>query len=120
MNRTHWLLAVAALFNAFLAGGGMDRMMVQMPAWRTLGAVPWAEYSRHADLGTGLIVYPIAAIGGTLLTIAAAWSARGDRSLRPIVARSLYLAVLFILIGWVLTSRAAPLMLSLRSTDGDG
>jgi hypothetical protein len=103
MSRTRRLLVAATLPNAFLAGGGLDRMLIEMPAWRQVGAVAWAEYSRHADLGSGLMLYPIAAIGGTLLTIAAALSARSDRAASTAVKRSIYTAVLFSLVGWGLT-----------------
>jgi hypothetical protein len=46
------------------------------PAWRQLGVEAWAQYSRDADLGTGLIAYPIEAIGPTLLIVASTAKAR--------------------------------------------
>jgi hypothetical protein len=54
-----------------LAGGVVDRVVVGAPAWHELGAEAWAEYGRHADLGYGLVVYPIEAVGGALPIIAA-------------------------------------------------
>src|SRR5262249_38868610 len=41
-----------SVFDAFLGGGGLDRAAIQMPAWRQVGVLPWAEFSRHADLAT--------------------------------------------------------------------
>jgi hypothetical protein len=29
-----------------------------MPAWKILGARPWADYSRRADLRNGMFLYP--------------------------------------------------------------
>jgi hypothetical protein len=60
-----------------------------MPAWNEVGAVAWAEFSRRADLGNGLILYPFEAIEGALLTPAAAG-------------------------GLAFTAMAAPIMLGVR------
>ena len=60
ISRTSALTLAATVFNAFLGGGGLDRVAIQMPAWRQVGIVPWAEFSRHADLGNGLILLCIA------------------------------------------------------------
>jgi hypothetical protein len=43
-----------------------------MPAGRIVGVHGWATYSRHADLGNGVWLYPIAAIGGFVLSLSAA------------------------------------------------
>lgn len=64
------------MFHAVLAGAGLDRLVVQMPAWRIVGIQGWATYSRHADLGHGLLLYPIAAIGGFVLSLSAVITAR--------------------------------------------
>ena len=45
------LILGAAILDGFLAGGNVDRIIVQMPAWRRVGVRAWAEYSRKADLG---------------------------------------------------------------------
>src|SRR6516165_10611199 len=50
------------------------------PAWHALGALAWAQYSRLADLGSGLVAYPIEGIGSALLTTAAAASGHFDRA----------------------------------------
>jgi hypothetical protein len=44
-----------------------------------VGPVAWAEFSRHADLGNGLVLYPLEAFGGFLFTLAAAVSFYFDR-----------------------------------------
>lgn len=111
---TRTLLIFATLFSGLLAGGNVDRAFVAMPAWHLVGAIPWAEFSRHADLGNGLILYPIEAIGGALLTIAAAIMIHFDRNAPRATAVPIYAAALFAVGGLVLTAKAAPTMLGIR------
>ncbi len=119
MSRTQALMVAAIMFDAMLAGIGLDRVVVQRPAWTRLGPQAWAAFSRQADLGNGLILYPTLAIGGCALSIAAALSCgrdgRGTQG-RPLPA---YVAVVLTLCGLLLTIKAAPLMLSLRSLGSD-
>jgi hypothetical protein len=119
ISRTSALTLAATVFNAFLGGGGLDRVAIQMPAWRQVGIVPWAEFSRHADLGNGLILYPVAAIGGTLLSIAAVISFHWDREQQNTAKWFLYAGACLTLLGLLWTTQAAPLMLSLRHVGND-
>jgi hypothetical protein len=112
-TRTKVLLAAAALVSGLLAGGIIDRVLVGGPAWSALGAEAWLEYSRRADLGTGLIVYPIEGIGSTLLILAAALSSYFDRPSDSGVTIPLYCALGLSVTGLLLTAKAAPIMLSL-------
>jgi len=48
-----WLVAAGALLDGLLAGSTVDRFVAGLPAWRQVGVVAWADYSRHADLGYG-------------------------------------------------------------------
>jgi hypothetical protein len=59
----------ATTCDAVLAGTGLDRILVQMPAWRVVGVAGWAAYGRHADLGNGLVLYATVAIAGCALSI---------------------------------------------------
>jgi len=111
---TRILLILALLLSGLLAGGNIDRAFVAMPAWQQVGAVAWSEFSRHADLGNGLILYPAEAIGGALLTFAAAIGFHFDRSVPRAAASRLYAAALLAAGGLILTMRAAPIMLGLR------
>src|SRR5215472_972269 len=113
--RTRLLLAAATLVSGILAGGVVDRVVVGGPAWHALGAEAWAAYSRHADLGNGLVAYPMEAIGGALLTIGATVSNHFDRSGNSAVTIPLYCAVAFSLAGLALTVKAAPIMLGLTA-----
>lgn len=103
----------ATLLSGVLAGSAVDRIVVGGPAWHELGATAWAEFSRHADLGTGRIAYPIEAIGSTLLTIGAAVSNYRERDKQQRATLPLFLAVAFSIIGLLLTVKAAPIMLAL-------
>jgi hypothetical protein len=73
-TRTQLLVVAATLQSGVLAGGIIDRVIVGGPAWHELGAQAWAQFSRQADLGTGLVAYPVEGIGATLLILAAALS----------------------------------------------
>ena len=101
------LLGSATILNGILAGATADRFVVGIPALRKLGVRTWAEYSRHADLApAGMAFYPTLAIGGTILTIAAA-----TRDRRAIPAAVLAAA------GLLVTFKAAPNMLVIRDLD---
>jgi hypothetical protein len=91
----------------------LNRTLVEMPAWRHVGAEAWAAFSRSADLGNGRVLYPLAGIGGTLLDLAAAIALRLSAR-RPLsVAIPVYGAALMSVCVLLLTTQAAPIMLSL-------
>lgn len=113
------LITAAIVLNGFLAGGNIDRALVQMPAWRKVGAQGWAAYSRHADLENGLFLYPTLAIGGAVFTIAAAVSFQFDVTAPASGALPIYLSVALVLGGLLATVKAAPIMMSLRRIGDD-
>ena len=114
-TRTQLLVVAATLQSGVLAGGIIDRVIVGGPAWHELGAQAWAQFSRQADLGTGLVAYPVEGIGATLLILAAALSNYFDSNGRRGVSLSLYFAAAFSIASLILTAKAAPVMLSLAS-----
>lgn len=118
--RTRLLLAAATVLSGILAGTVVDRALVGGPAWHALGADAWAQFSRQADLGTGLIAYPVEAIGTTLLLIAAPVSRRFDGDDRAGAAPPLVAAIALSLLGLLLTTKAAPIMLSLGAVHQAG
>lgn len=69
----------------------------------------------QADLGTGLVAYPVEGIGATLLILAAALSNYFDSNGRRGVSLPLYFAAALSIAGLILTAKAAPIMLSLAS-----
>jgi hypothetical protein len=110
---TRIILVLAAFLAGLLAGGDIDRALVAMPAWREVGAVAWAEFSRHADLGNGLLLYPFEAFGSTLLTLVAALCFHFDRSAPRATALPLYAACVLAVGGLGFTVKAAPIMLDI-------
>src|SRR5215813_4029535 len=82
----------------------LNRTLVEMPAWRHLGAQAWATFSRSADLGNGTILYPLAGIGGLVLILAAAVVFRTSPQRPWSVAILLYGAALLAICG-ILTTR---------------
>ena len=97
----------------------LNRTLVEMPAWRHLGAQAWAAFSRSADLGNGTILYPLAGIGSVVLVLAAAIVFRlGPR--RPwSAAIPVYGAALMAICVMLTTTQAAPIMLSLHRIGDD-
>ncbi|MBV9304339.1 MAG: hypothetical protein JOY62_15180 [Acidobacteriaceae bacterium] len=93
--------------------GGLNRTLVEMPAWRYLGAEAWAAFSRRADLGNGEIMYPLAGIGETVLLLAAAITFRLSPKRPLFVAIPLYGAAVMSICVMLTTTQAAPIMLSL-------
>jgi hypothetical protein len=112
-------LVVAATVVGGLFGSLLDRALVATPAWRHLGVQAWVDYSRHADLGAGKIVYPIGAILLWALIFAAAVSHSRDRSAPRATGVPIYLAALFSVGAIIATIIAAPIMLSVDSLGND-
>jgi hypothetical protein len=110
-----WIVLAATLMDGILASGGINRATVDMPAWRHVGPVGWAAFSRYADLGrTAMVLYPLEAFSGMILSVAAVFVARRHPSVPGSVAIPVYAAALFTIGGLLLTVKAAPIMLSVR------
>ena len=112
-------VVTATAVSGLLAGTNIDRLIVQMPAWEQVGVLAWATYSREADLGNGLILYPLEAIGSALLTASAAVAFYSDRTAPRSAAIPIYAAVVLVLGGLLATTQAAPNMLNLREIGND-
>jgi len=111
------LVAATVLVGGLLAGATGDRALVATPAWRELGPTPWAAYSRHADLGAGLVVYPLTGISTAVLAVAAAISYRFDRPTPRAAAVPIYLAAICQLGVMATTIKAAPIMLGVANPE---
>jgi hypothetical protein len=112
-------LVIGTIVVGAFGGAIVDRAVVATPAWRQLGASSWAAYSRHADLGNGLIVYTIYGVGLALLAIAAAISYRLDRAAPRPAGPPIYLAALSAVGVIAATIKAAPIMLGVPDLDND-
>src|SRR5262249_44797951 len=112
------LLALATAVNGLLAGLNVDTALVKLPARRRIGAVAYATFARGNDLGNGLVVYPLLGIGAALLAILATTFAY--LALAPMkVLLPLSMALVLSLLHSFATTRAAPIMLSLKNTPDD-
>jgi len=113
-------LIIAATVVAGLFGALLDRALVATPAWRDLDVRAWADYSRHADLQNGLLVYSIGGILCWALVFAAALAYRLDRSAPRQAGPPIYLAALGALGAIITTIVAAPVMIHVgQLTDTD-
>ncbi len=114
-SRTYALLLGCIFMAAFLGGnfGAINRTFIEMPAWQHIGASTWAAFSQWADLGPGLILFPLEEIGSTVFTLlAAVIYFLNRRSMAHSLALPIYAAVLCSLGVMLATTQAAPTMLS--------
>jgi hypothetical protein len=118
MNLVLLLLGIATAINGLLAGLNVDTALVKLPTRRRIGAVAYATFARGNDLGNGLLVYPLLGVGAALLTVLATLFAFISQA-RMEVLLPLSLATLLSLLHTFATTRAAPLMLGLKSTPDD-
>jgi len=112
---TRRLVVAATLVTSLLASGIVHRGAIEMPAWQQTGSEAWAAFSRHADVTfPALIIYPLEAFTGAILSIATVLSFRRDGSQPRPAALPVYAAALMTIGGLLATTQAAPIMLSVR------
>ena len=118
MNLVMFLIALAVLINGLLAGLNVDTALVKLPARKRIGALAYATFARGNDLGNGLVVYPLLGIGAVLFTVLATAIAYLEHSsMGPLLLLSL--ASLLSLLHTFATTRAAPIMLSIKDAPDD-
>jgi hypothetical protein len=118
MNLVLSLMILATAINGLLSGLNVDTALVKLPARRRIGAVAYATFARGNDLGNGLVVYPLLGVGAALLTVLATALAYIVHS--PIeVLLPLSLALLLSVLHSFATTRAAPVMLSIKDAPDD-
>jgi hypothetical protein len=118
MSLVVFLIALATAANGLLAGLNTDTALVKLPARRRIGAVAYATFARGNDLGNGLVLYPLLGIGAALLTLLPTALAYAERT--PMEALLLLsLASMLSLLHTFATTRAAPVMLSIKDTPDD-
>jgi hypothetical protein len=117
---TRKLIIAATLIDGILASGNINRAFVDMPAWRHVGPLAWAAFSRHADLGrTAMILYPAEAFSGAILSVAAVIAFRRTGSMPRSASVPVCAAALLLIGGLVVTIKAAPIMLSVHHLGND-
>ena len=99
----------ALVADGLLAGLSLDKVIVQLPARRRIGAVAYAAYARSADLGNGIACYAIAGVGAAALTVAAFAVAAALGSSGAVTGLLAAAAALSVLHS-AATGRAAPTM----------
>lgn len=112
------LLVAATALNGILAGASLDQSIKQLPARHRTGAVAYSLYSQASDLGNGVVWYASLGVGAALLTIAAAVAAFFQK-ISSTDALPVYLAALFSVLHSLVTTQAAPLMVSQRRYEND-
>jgi hypothetical protein len=118
-KQLQFLLTAAVMFSGFLAGGNLDRYIVQVPGFRHISVLTWAQYSRHADLGNGMVLYPLEAVAPFILFIVSVIIVARHRDLFKKTASPVYTAALFAASGLFFTIFAAPVMLGIRTMPND-
>jgi hypothetical protein len=118
MNLITSLIAFAAAVNGLLSGLNVDTAQVKLPTRRRIGAVAYTTFARGNDLGNGLVVYPLLGIGAVLFTVLATVVAFAEHTPMGLVLLPC-LASLLSLLHTFATTRAAPVMLSLKDTPDD-
>jgi hypothetical protein len=115
MSLVVFLIALATAINGLLAGLNTDTALVKLPARRRIGAVAYATFARGNDLGNGLVVYPLLGVGAALLIFLVTALAFVERSPLEVLIL-LSLASLLSILHTFATTRAAPVMLSIKDT----
>jgi hypothetical protein len=112
------LVVAATALNGLLGGLSFEIALVKLPTRHRIGAVAYATFARGSDLGNGIWVYPSTAIGAALLTVVATIVTYVERQPTTLLV-PLSLAALTSMSHFVVTARAAPIMLRVSKTSDD-
>jgi hypothetical protein len=110
------VLILATLLNGLLGGISLDKVVVNLPARRRIGVIPYARYARASDLGNGRVLYPMLGIGAAVASIAAFILALPVQPGGQVTLALAFAAALALLHSFT-TSKAAPAMLRIGRTD---
>lgn len=112
------LLIASLSANGLLTGATLDQAIKQLPARKKIGVVAYSDYSRAADLGNGLVWYPVLGVGTAVLSIVT-----GAIGLANHATGSQMAALIALIAGSVAhmgsTALAAPTNISQRRAAGD-
>src|ERR1700752_777580 len=103
--RLRFLLMSACVLSGLLTGETVDRLVIGFPAWKYTGIAAWAEYSRHADLGNGVFVYPLEGMLSFLLLLASSVLLITSKNIfiKRHFSLSVHLSTVFAVIALILT-----------------
>jgi hypothetical protein len=118
VGTTMALLIASLAANGLLTGATLDQAIKQLPARKTIGATAYSDYSRAADLGNGLIWYPVLGVGTAALSVVT-----GAVGLAQHASGGQQAALIALIAGSVAhmgsTALAAPTNISQRRAVGD-
>lgn len=118
VGTTMALVTASLVANGLLTGATLDQAIKQLPARKTIGVVAYSDYSRAADLGYGLVWYPVLGVGTAVLSVVT-----GAVGLVQHVSGAQSAALIALIIGSVAhmgsTALAAPVNISQRRAAGD-
>jgi len=99
------LVVLATICGGLLAGPGLDRVVVQNPAWQHFAPAIRARFTQEADLGRGIAWYPVQGLTALVFSCAAAWSiSREHRDVRIGAAGPAYAAAVLSIVALVVTA----------------
>ncbi len=117
--RFNLLIAAACVLTGLLAGGSVDRYLVQVPAWRHLSKLSWAAYTQYAEFGNGLYLYPFEILGSFILSFTITAIVLMHRHSFKYIALPVHLATIFATITLIFTFFSFPVMLSIQTMGND-
>jgi hypothetical protein len=113
------LLLDLVILNVFLhgiiAGTSFDVALVKLPTRKRIGPIAYANFARNNDLGNGIVVYPIIGITALVLTFGTTLLAF-FRDVEFAIMIPFYVSCVFTIAHSLTTAKAAPIMLSLKTT----
>lgn len=115
--RLRFFITAACLLAGWLAGVNVERYLVNVPAWRKVDILAWAEFSKHAYFLNGFLLFQFAAAGSFVLLFISCWTVVKNRF--RYISWPLYTATFFAFAGILLTFKAAPVMLNIDQLNND-
>ncbi|HET8909518.1 MAG TPA: hypothetical protein VFN11_21385, partial [Ktedonobacterales bacterium] len=111
-------IVIATAVSGLLGGFSVEIAVVKLPTRRRIGPVAYATFARGSDLGNGRWFYPFMAISAALATLLASVVAYVERQPTTLLV-PLSLATLLSIGHFIVTARAAPIMLRVSKTSND-
>jgi len=109
------LIILNVFLHGIIAGTSFDVALVKLPTRKRIGPIAYANFARNNDLGNGIVVYPILGITTLLLTFGTTLLAF-FRDTEFAIMIPLYVSCVFTIAQSLITAKAAPIMLSLKTT----
>lgn len=115
MDIVFWLLVANVILHGIIAGLSFDKVLVNLPTRKRIGAVAYATFARGNDLGNGIVVYPTVGILALVLVLGTTITAY-FLDVPHAVMLPLYVAGVTTIAHSFCSAKAAPIMISLKET----